>query len=464
MAHDCNVLHLDTVLWWGSTMTLPKESPQRERLTANDRRKPKPNIAPSNLFALRLALCSGSSGGLRENLPLASYSGVKEETKMTKKMVVVSITLLLLLCAIALGPVPTAWAQELTWSPANPMNKARGFFVANELLNGNVLVAGGFDGGLQGPPNFPDSEIYDWHTGLWTVTTPMNQARAAPASLRLENGRVMVIGGFDENFNVLNSAEIYDSRTATWSLTAPMSDARVEDFVAVLLPGRKVLVAGGTASDGFTSLSSAEIFDEKSGAWSSTGSMNVGRGEFSSVVLHDGRILAVGGIASDGTPIASAEIYDPVTAVWTLTGSMSTGRNDFALVLLRDGKVLAAGGGMGDETLPRLSSAEIFDPHTGEWTSTGDMTAPRSEMEHASLLLRDGRVLVPGGYTAHATPVATTDLYDPRSGTWTSGGLMNDNRTGQVALLLRGNRGVMVMGGIDQEPVTTASVDIGQTH
>ena len=370
-----------------------------------------------------------------------------------------------LVCGAALSILmPPCWAQAtITFTPANPMHKARGFFVANELLNGNILVAGGFDGSLLGPPNFPDSEIYDWHTGLWTVTTPMNQARAAPVSLRLENGRVMVIGGFDEFFNVLNSAEIYDPRTATWSLTAPMSDARAEDFVAVLLPGRKVLVAGGTASDGFTSLSSAEIFDEATGTWSPTGSMNLGRGEFSTVVLHNGRVLAVGGIATDGTAIASAEIYNPVTGKWTLTGSMSTGRNDFALVMLRDGKVLAAGGGTGQELLPRQTSAEIFDRHTGQWTSAGDMTAPRSEMEHASVLLPNGSVLVPGGYTAHETPVSSTDLYDPKTGTWTAGGSMSDNRTGQVALVLRGNRGVLVMGGLDQSPATTASVDIGSS-
>jgi len=292
----------------------------------------------------------------------------------------------------------------------------------------------------------------------------MNQARAAPVSLRLEDSRVMVIGGFGEFFDVLNSAEIYDPGTATWSLTAPMTDARAEDFTAVLLPGRKVLVAGGTASDGFTSLSSAEIFDEATGTWSPTGSMNVGRGEFSTVVLHDGRVFAVGGIATDGTAIASAEIYDPVTKTWTLTGSMSTGRNDVAAVLLHDGKVLAAGGGTGFELLPRLTSAEIFDPHTGQWTSTGHMTTPRSEMEHAVVRLRDGRVLVPGGYVAHETPTASTDVYDPRSGTWTAGGSMSDFRTGQVALALRGNRGVLVMGGLDQSPATTASVDIGQTH
>jgi hypothetical protein len=115
----------------------------------------------------------------------------------------------------------------------------------------------------------------------------------------------------------------------------------------------KILVAGGTAGDGVTSLSSAEIYDEATNTWTPTGSMNVGRAEFNFVKLRDGRVLAIGGIASDGTAIASAEIYDLATGVWTLTGSMSTGRNDLQAVRLRDGRVLAAGGGTGSEENPR---------------------------------------------------------------------------------------------------------------
>jgi hypothetical protein len=40
--------------------------------------------------------------------------------------------------------------------------------------------------------------------------------------------------------------------------------------------------------------------------------MNVGRGQFATVVLHDGRVLAAVGIATDGTAIAGAEIYNSV--------------------------------------------------------------------------------------------------------------------------------------------------------
>jgi len=44
------------------------------------------------------------------------------------------------------------------------MNKARAFFAAVELLNGSVLVAGGYDGRINGPPNFADAEIYNLDT------------------------------------------------------------------------------------------------------------------------------------------------------------------------------------------------------------------------------------------------------------------------------------------------------------
>jgi hypothetical protein len=386
------------------------------------------------------------------------------------KRITTLIAISLLVCASARIAAPV-WADssKISWTPANPMHKARGFFVANELRNGDILVAGGYDG-TQNPPNFADSEIYNQRTGVWTPTTPMNQARAAPVSVGLEDGRVMVIGGFDENFGVLASAEIYDSGNATWTSTAPMNDARAEDFVAVLLPGHKVLVAGGTASDGVTSLNSAEIYDEALNTWTPTGSMNVGRGEFSTVVLRKGeadkkhglRVLAVGGIATDASAIASAEAYDPASATWTLTGSMHTGRNDFGLTVLQDGSVLATGGGRGDEHRPRHASAEIFDPQTGKWSFTGRMATPRSEMEHAVVLLRDGRVLAPGGYRKHETPTAAAEIYNPESGTWTKAGHMSDKRTGEVALVLRGDRGVLVMGGLDQSPATTASVDIGR--
>lgn len=95
------------------------------------------------------------------------------------------------------------------------------------------------------------------------------------------------------------------------------------------------------------------------------------------------------------------------------------------------------------------------------------MTTPRSEAEYASVLLPDGRVLVPGGYTAQNTPVSSSDLYDPRTGTWTASGSMSVVRAGHSSIVLRGNRGVLVMGGEGGKVYngSTASVDIAvPTH
>jgi N-acetylneuraminic acid mutarotase len=293
----------------------------------------------------------------------------------------------------------------------------------------------------------------------------MNNARSAPVAVQLENGRVLVLGGFNQTFTVLNSAEIYDPRTNKWSLIAPMNVARVEDFAAVLLPGRKVLVAGGTASDG-TALNSAEIYDEATNKWTPTASMNIGRSEFATVMLHDGRVLVTGGLthpqAPPVSPTRTAEIFDPATGTWTFTENMGTRRSDHSAVVLRDGQVLVAGGAA-SELVARFASAEIFDPETGKWTPTGDMTSPRSEAEHAAVLLRDGRVLVPGGYIAHETGTSSADLYDPETGTWAPAGFMSNPRTGHVGLVLPGNRGVLVMGGLVHgapQSLATNSVNI----
>ena len=365
--------------------------------------------------------------------------------------------------SLALFLMPAAWAQPLTWTPTQPMHKARAFFTATELQDGNILVAGGYDrlGFFIGaPPIFPDAEIYDWHTGSWTVTASMNRRRSAAAAVRLEDGRVLVTGGLGPFFKPLSSSEIYDPKTGLWSFTGSMNDARAEDYTCVLLPGKKVLVAGGTGT-GFAQLDSAEIYDEKTGVWSRTANMHFVRGEFASVVLHDGRVLVAGGLQNAGPPTATAEIYDPPSATWTLTGSMSTPREDFSMLLLLDGRVLVSGGTTADPA-PRFSSAEIFDPHTDVWVSTGSMTSPRSEAEFASVLLPDGRALVTGGFRALEKPQAGTDIYDPKTETWSAGGKMSTSRAGHAAVVLRGNRGTLVMGGLNSPPLATKSADIGK--
>jgi hypothetical protein len=115
---------------------------------------------------------------------------------------------------------------------------------------------------------------------------------------------------------------------------------------------------------------------------------------------------------------------------FTRTGDMTTMRENHTTTLLLDGRVLIAGG-VTDSFSSITNTAELYDPITGVFTPTGEMTTPRRS--HAATLLPDGRVLIAGGFgplgaesagcppsLSYGCPLASGELYDPRTGTFTA--------------------------------------------
>ena len=64
----------------------------------------------------------------------------------------------------------------------------------------------------------------------------------------------------------------------------------------------------------------------------------------------------------------------PNQITFTNTGSMSVARDLHTATLLNNGKVLVAGGFM---VLCTIASAELYDPATGTWSTTGSMNVVR---------------------------------------------------------------------------------------
>ena len=111
--------------------------------------------------------------------------------------------------------------------------------------------------------------------------------------------------------------------------------------------------------------------------------------------------------------------------------------------MLPNGKVLVAGGVNGGVS---LASAELYDPASGTWTATGSLGAAR--YLHTATLLPNGKVLVAGGVNDTNGTLASAELYDPASGNWSTTGGLATARDNHTATLLPNGK-VLVAGGIN---------------
>jgi len=401
--------------------------------------------------------------------------------------------------------LPTATAELYTprsgrWSPTGSMFHARTAHTATLLPNGQVLVAGGDSScNVSGCTTATaTAELYNPRTGSWSLAPTMTIARAGAVAALLASGRVLVAGGgtgtgrsepasaelytpaltprsdvrrHHPNDVPLASAELRGPlpascaspapaatetagpvvRPRVWRLTMPMSTARTHQTATLLRDGRVLVVGGQTPFNGV--VATAELYDPTTGQWGMTGPMTAPRAGQTATLLPDGRVLVAGGFndsAPSGTALAAAELYDPATRSWRPTAGMSSGRWGQTATLLRDGTVLVAGGFFGAASPAQaLASAEIYDPATGQWRGAMPMAVARGN--HTATLLRDGRVLVAGGGSALA------ELYDPASGQWRGAGRMSTNRYGHTATLLRDGR-VLVAGGFAHGAVASTEI------
>ena len=335
------------------------------------------------------------------------------------------------------------------WSVINPADDV--FDASMVLMSDCTVLAVGTSDDKTEDGFRPAAATLDPATRLWTpLPAPSISSRDGallarlqdglviangPLLARLRDGRVIAVGDIqfskDDGFAYLDAAsetEIFDPRTRQWQLASDTNNISVSSTLVALQDGGALLIHNAYADDDDIG---AEIYDPVADEWNVVSGIRGTRGSQKAVVLSDGRILVTGEIAmiseeesridiefttqaleggdiiNEGIPLSQpipevkADIYDPATGVWTTTGY--TGEfNHAALTLLPDGRVLASGG-----TIEfYMSATRIYDPETNAWTWGPDMAEPR--FSHTATALPDGRVLIAGGITIHPD---TGELY-----------------------------------------------------
>jgi len=373
-------------------------------------------------------------------------------------------------------------ADGAVWLDAGELREARNDTNVVVVGTGQVLVVGS-DWSCGASTNGSDSvEIGDPETGVWEKTASLSSPRDAPTVVALPDGRALLTGGAageDIGWSAFSSTYIFDPTTRSWSRSGLLNTARTATAAALLLDGR-VLVAGGmfldrTSPDPPRPLDSSELWDSGSGTWTRTGGLSRTRIGASAVTLADGRVLVVGGVAGqENAPIqeASAEVYDPKSGRWSSAGSLFLARGDFAIVALPDGGAIVAGGRDMTAYAP-LATVERFDPASNTWAPAQGL--PVAVARATGIGLADGRVLLAGGNTYSLDQIddnggtfgagltAGAWLFDPEGGRWTATASMPSPRAGSSPVLLP-DGSVTFAGGYADEGVGTPPCPHADPH
>ena len=235
--------------------------------------------------------------------------------------------------------------------PAAVMISSHSQHVAVSLPNGNVFVAGGYNG-LNTVTN--TAEVYQSTTNTWIAAAPMpaNQQRAVAAAVQLQDGTIMVCGGINQN-GLLNSVLIYNPTTNAWAVNGEAMPSALQSHTATLLANGRVLVAGG--DNGFGETNSSFIYDpaQADGSrWSATNPLKHARFGHTATLLPNGSVMVSGGVAQlSGNPEANAlqsiEFFHPAFDAWTSATSFVNPRSFHTATLAPNGAVYFIGGANG---------------------------------------------------------------------------------------------------------------------
>lgn len=195
---------------------------------------------------------------------------------------------------------------------------------------------------------------------LYHKTGDMNVGRAAHTATLLNDGKVLISGGYNflegNNHSInLKSTELYDPKKGKFALASNMNYARSFHTATLLKDGRILFVGGngGYDSKSMNNLTTktAEIYDPRNGKFTLTGNLVIPRERHSATLLKDGRVLIAGGVNVKYIPpkydiktdiLNTAEIYDPKTGKFTLAGKMKVSFGENTAVILQNGNVLLA--------------------------------------------------------------------------------------------------------------------------
>mmetsp|Transcript_93960 Transcript_93960/g.298285 ORF Transcript_93960/g.298285 Transcript_93960/m.298285 type:complete len:419 (-) Transcript_93960:45-1301(-) len=233
-------------------------------------------------------------------------------------------------------------------------------------------------------------EMFDtWH-GRWVTCPSMLARRAGCAAATLPNGRLLVVGGYDERGIVdglLDTCEVFDPATQVWTVEAASLKRARWGHGCASMKGLVYTVGGCSLRPGappyeafMETLRTCEVFDPEAGTWAPCAEMNVARAGARVVTLSDHYLAAVGGcddVFGRAELLPTVELFDSQAGRWELLEmKLTTPRTTAAVAPIDDRQILIIGGA------PSLTSAEVYEvprPSQSEAECSGECSEQQGQ-------------------------------------------------------------------------------------
>ncbi|MEQ4300866.1 S8 family serine peptidase [Plantactinospora sp. B6F1] len=150
-----------------------------------------------------------------------------------------------------------------------------------------------------------------------------------------------------------------------------------------------------------------------------------------------------------GTAAATPLVDD----AWTRVANLPASIFDNSAATL-DGKVYSIGGGSGTGNERK---SWVYDPASDVWTALPNMPTARSKPAVAAL---NGRIYVVGGWGAGSAPVATIDVFDPASRTWSTLPEVTNPAPRAAAAFATSGGKLYVIGGCGDNECSADTADV----
>lgn len=269
----------------------------------------------------------------------------------------------------------------------------------------------------------------------WSIAAAKANVPRTEVSAALYQGKVYVVGGFDEAGQPVNTVEIFDPQTDSWSQGPALPNA-VHHTSAVVLGGQLYVIGGLTGTD-FKPTNKVYVYDGTS--WTEGPALPQPLGAQGAAILSADRLYVAGGTQANGTSTGAVYSLGVDETEWQVEPSMSVPRNHLTMASV-DGKLYAIGGR--DSDTMTLQTVEIYDPVTKKWQTGADMPTGRSGLASAVLA---GKIYVFGGESTEKT-FNEAEEYNPVNGTWREITPMPEARHGLGSAVF-GNTVFLFLGG-----------------